>query len=75
MSLAEIQHTVRELSETEGGNLAAWILDSLPHHTSQDAADDGVAEALRRRQQLDAGTARCLEAGEFWASLEPLRQQ
>ena len=73
MSLAEIQHAVADLSELDRGTLAAWLLDSLPPHDPQDASAEGMAEAARRRQELDSGTVRPLTSDEFWAAIERQR--
>jgi hypothetical protein len=70
MSLTEIQSAVSELSDQERGNLAAWLLDSLPSHSEEDADDAGIEEAARRREELDSGKARPLTSSEFWSSLE-----
>jgi len=70
MSLADLQNVVSELSEPERGKLAAWLLDSLPPHSQEDAAADSLQEARRRREELDAGTDRPLTADEFWDAVE-----
>jgi len=73
MSLAEIQTAVSELPEVERGTLAAWLLDSLPPHSHEDASAEGIEEAARRREELDSGRVRPLGSDEFWASVERLR--
>ena len=73
MSLADIQNAVSELSEFERGTLAAWLLDSLPPHSGEDASAESVDEAARRRQELDLGRVQPLSSDEFWASIERLR--
>lgn len=70
MSMTEIQAAVSGLPERERGSLAAWLLDSLPAHSGEDAAADSLAEAARRRDELDSGAVRPLTADEFWASIE-----
>jgi hypothetical protein len=70
MSLLEIKQSVTQLPETEKGNLAAWLLDSLPPHSSEDAAVDSLHEAARRREELDSGRVRPVSADEFWAAIE-----
>ncbi len=73
MSLAEIQNAVSDLPEVERGTLAAWLLDSLPPHSHEDASAEGIEEAVRRRDELDSGRVRPLSSDEFWASIERLR--
>jgi hypothetical protein len=73
MSIAEIQHAVSDLPEFEPGTLAAWLLDSLPPHSREDAGTEGIEEASRRRGELDSGRVRPLSSDEFWASIERLQ--
>ncbi len=73
MSIAEIQHAVAELPETERGTLAAWLLESLPPHRPEDAGAEGIEEAARRREQLDSGGVQPISSEEFWSSIERLR--
>jgi putative addiction module component (TIGR02574 family) len=73
MSLADIQNAVSDLSALERGTLAAWLLDSLPPHSEEDASAESVDEAARRREELDSGRVQPLSSDEFWASIERLR--
>ena len=73
MLIAELQKAVSDLPEVERGTLAAWLLDSLPPHSHEDASEEGIAEAARRREELDSGRVRPLSSDEFWASIERLR--
>jgi hypothetical protein len=73
MSIAEIQNTVSALPERDRGLLAMWLLDSLPPHNAEDATNDGVEEAARRRQELDSGQVRPLNSDEFWSSVAAAR--
>ena len=73
MSIAEIQKAVSHLPEAERGTLAAWLLDSLPPHSREDATAEGIEEAARRREELNSGRVRPLSSDEFWASIERLR--
>jgi hypothetical protein len=73
MSIGEIQNAIADLPELERGTLAAWLLDSLPPHSPEDASAEGVEEAMRRRDELDSGRVRSLSSDEFWASIERLR--
>jgi hypothetical protein len=73
MQFAEIQSAVSDLPEVERGTLAAWLLDSLPPHGHEVAGAEGIAEAVRRREELDSGRVRSLNSDEFWASIEQAR--
>jgi hypothetical protein len=70
MSLLEIKESVAQLADTEKGDLAAWLLDSLPPHGTEDASADSLAEASRRRDELDSGRVQPLRTDEFWAAIE-----
>jgi len=70
MSVAEIQSAILNLSQQEQGNLAAWLLDELPPHSSEDAAGETVEEAARRREELDSGKKLVLSSEEFWDSIQ-----
>lgn len=73
MSLNQIKDAVAELPEKVRGSLAAWLLDSLPPHAAEDADDEGIEEAARRRDELDAGNVALVSADEFWASVKQER--
>ena len=60
MSMTEIQAAVSSLPERECGSLVAWLLKLLPAHSGEDGTADGIAEAARRRAELDSGAARPL---------------
>jgi putative addiction module component (TIGR02574 family) len=70
MSLNQIKDAVAELPDKERGALAAWLLDSLPPNNGEDASAEGIAEADRRREELDSGRVKPVSADEFWASVE-----
>jgi hypothetical protein len=70
MSLNEIKDALAELPDKQRGSLAAWLLDSLPPHGSEDASGEGIAEAARRRDELDSGHVQPVSADEFWAAVE-----
>lgn len=70
MSMAEIQSAAAELPERERGKLAAWLLDSLPPHSGEDGAADGLREAARRRDELESGAMSAVSSEEFWASIQ-----
>lgn len=70
MSLLELKETVAQLPDIEKGDLAAWLLDSLPPHNAEDSSNDSVEEAARRREELDSGRVKPVPATEFWATIE-----
>jgi len=75
MSMIEIQNAASELPPHERGALVAWLLDSLPPHSGEDAAADSLREAARRRSELDSGAVTALNSEEFWAAIERERAQ
>jgi hypothetical protein len=70
MLLNQIKDVVADLPDKERGALAAWLLDSLPPNNGEDALAESIAEAVRRREELDSGRVREISADEFWASVE-----
>jgi hypothetical protein len=70
MSLSDIKDALTELPDKQRGSLAAWLLDSLPPHGDEDASVEGIAEAARRRDELDSGSVQSIAADEFWAAIE-----
>ena len=70
MSLSEIKESVVQLADEDKGKLAAWLLDSLPPHGPEDATADSLADAVRRRDELDSGRVQAVSADEFWAAIE-----
>ena len=70
MSLSQIKEAVAELPECARGSLAAWLLDTLPPHTGDDASDAGIEEAGRRRDELEAGKVALISADDFWAAVK-----
>jgi len=75
MSLLEIKESVAQLGDRDKGSLAAWLLDSLPPHGAEDAAADSLADAVRRREELDAGRVQAVSADDFWAAIERERAE
>ncbi|MCL4789317.1 MAG: addiction module protein [Verrucomicrobia bacterium] len=69
MSLTEIRLAVEDLPAKERGSLAAWLLESLPPHSGEDASAEGIAEAGRRREELDSGRVQAISADDFWCSI------
>ena len=67
--MAEIKSTVANWPAEQRGQLAIWLLNSLPPHDQQDATSDSIEEATRRREQLDSGEAEGLSSEEFWTSI------
>ena len=70
MSMAEIQNALTELPEEQRATIAAWILDSLPPHSEQDAFAEGIEEAAKRREELDSGGVEALSSEHFWSSVK-----
>jgi hypothetical protein len=70
MSIAELQHAAGELGERDRAAFALWLLDTLPPHGGEDGCLDEIAEAVRRRDELDSGQSRPLGVEEFWASID-----
>lgn len=70
MSLVEIKESATRLPDIEKGDLAVWLLDSLPPHGADDASTDSIKEASRRREELDSGKVQCVTSEEFWAEID-----
>jgi hypothetical protein len=75
MSVAEIKNAVAGLPEQERAELAAWLLDSLPAPAGADMDEDGLQEAVRRREELDSGREAPLGAKQFWSDVDRARAQ
>jgi hypothetical protein len=73
MSVIEIRNVISELPEKDRAELAVWLLDSLTEHADEDAVADSIAEADRRREQLDSGATSLLPESEFWSRIERKR--
>ena len=69
MSMAEIKDTIANWPAERGGQLAVWLLSSLPPHSQHDALNDSIDEATRRREQLNSGETGALSSEEFWNSI------
>jgi hypothetical protein len=67
VTLAEIESLVFSLPESDRAQLAADLLDSLPGVLVED--DDGLAEAVRRSDEMDRDPAACLTHEEFLKAL------
>ena len=73
MSMADIQAALADLPDQDRGTIAAWLLNSLPPHGTQDASS--IEEASRRREELDNATVPPMSADEFWNGIERERAQ
>lgn len=62
-TLAEIEPLALNLPESQRARLAADLLDSLPGVLVDD--DDGLAEALRRSDEMDRDPAASLSHDQF----------
>lgn len=67
VSLNEIESLALSLSNSDRARLAAGLLDSLPGVL--DDEDEGVAEALRRSEEMDRDPSMCLSHDEFIKAL------
>ena len=63
VTLTEIETLAFTLPESDRARLAAGLLDSLPGVLSDD--DEGLAEALRRSEEMDRDPSVCLTHEEF----------
>ena len=70
MSVAEIQRAVSGLPEKERADLAAWLLESLPPSSDDDAGAESLEEAARRREDLESGRVKPVPAKEFWTGID-----
>ncbi len=75
MSVAEIQQSVSRLTERERAHLAAWLLDSLPAASHEDAITESLDEAERRRKEIDSGEVKPVTEKDFWSAIERERQE
>ena len=62
-SLSEIQTLAMKLTVSERTKLASNLLHSLPPEFDED--DEGLAEALRRRAEMEADPAMCITLEEL----------
>jgi putative addiction module component (TIGR02574 family) len=63
VTLTEIGSMVLKLPESDRARLAADLLDSLPGVLAEE--DEGLAEALRRSEEMDRDPSVCLTHEEF----------
>ena len=70
MPITEIQQAASGLSEGDRAALAVWLLDSLPPHACGDGLSESIAEASKRRAELDSGQVVPIPADAFWASID-----
>jgi putative addiction module component (TIGR02574 family) len=63
VTFAEIEILALKLPESERARLAAGLLDSLPGVLVEE--DEGLAEALRRAEEMDRDPSVCLTHEEF----------
>ena len=63
VTLAEIEPLALNLTESQRAKLAADLLESLPGVLVDD--DEGLAEALRRSDEMDRDPAACLSHDQF----------
>ena len=70
-SIAEIKELAFNLPEDERALLAAHLLGSLPSVLSDD--DEGIAEALRRDAELNAGSQTGISLDQLDEQVSDLR--
>ena len=63
VTLAEVESLALKLPESQRAQLAADLLDSLPGVLADD--DEGLAEALRRSEEMERDPGVCLSHDEF----------
>jgi putative addiction module component (TIGR02574 family) len=67
VTLTEIETLAFKLPQSDRAKLASDLLDSLPGVLEDD--DEGVAEALRRSDEMDRDPSVCLTHDEFLKAL------
>lgn len=67
VTLTEIETLAFKLPQSDRAKLASDLLDSLPGVLEDD--DEGVAEALRRSEEMDSNPSVCLTHDEFIKAL------
>jgi hypothetical protein len=63
VTLTEIETLAFKLPESDRARLAADLLDSLPGVLVED--DEGLAEAIRRSEEMDRDPSMCLTHEDF----------
>ena len=63
VTLAEIESMAFKLPDSDRARLAADLLDSLPGVLVED--DEGMAEAVRRSEEMDRDPSVCISHEEF----------
>ena len=67
ITLAEIEALAFKLTQSERAKLACDLLDTLPCMAEDE--EDGLAEAMRRSEEMDNDPAACLSHEEFLKAL------
>jgi hypothetical protein len=70
-TITEVQKLALDLPESQRAILAAHLLGSLPAVLRDE--DEGIAEALRRDAELDAGQASAISLKQLDAQIERRR--
>jgi len=63
VTLAEVESLALKLPDSQRAKLAADLLDSLPGVLVD--SDEGIAEALRRSEEMECNPDVCLSHDEF----------
>lgn len=70
-TIIEVEKLALDLPEQERARLAANLLDSLPGVLSD--ADEGVAEALRRDEQVEADPSQAITLAQLDSQIQNRR--
>lgn len=70
-SIVEVENLALDLSEKERATLAANLLNSLPGILSDE--DEGIAEALRRDEEIEANPAQSISLAELDSLIQDRR--
>jgi hypothetical protein len=71
MGIVEVEKLALNLSERQRAELATNLLKSLPPVLSD--SDEGIAEALRRDAQIDAGSTETLSLEQLDSEIQSRR--
>ena len=70
MHLSDVKAIALSLPDAERGELAATLIDSLDLPDPKDWDKEGVAEAVRRSEELNAGSVRAIPERDFWRQVQ-----
>ncbi len=70
-TIVEVEKLALDLPEQQRASLAASLLESLPAILSDE--DEGIAEALRRDAEIEAGSDQSISLAQLDAHIESRR--